>query len=696
MKILIVGSGAREHALVETIVRSTGNNRHAPELFCIGSHRNPGIETICGTTVLVADITVPDRVLEAARTAEVDLVIIGPEAPLAAGVVDALEDAGYAVVGPRRSPARIETSKSFCRELLREVCPEATPSFFVVTSMAEAQAALRELGDAWVVKADGLCGGKGVKVAGEHLSSHDEALAYCGEMLETAPCIVIEEKLVGEEFSLISFTDGEECLHMPPVQDHKRARDGDRGPNTGGMGSYTDAHASLPFLGRQDVVAAQRLNERVVRGIREKTGVPYRGFIYGGFMATADGIAIVEYNARMGDPEALNLLPLLETDLLKICSAVVSGAISTMDVHFRSAATVCKYLVPPGYPDNGEKGVPLDLSFDPPGSALREALQEKTPAAPLAPSAYLSFDPPVGVPLDLPRDSPLAAPVALYIGSMVQRSNRLETAGARAVAVTGFGATIEEAEQACESRLEVMGSRSRLFHRRDIGTQQLIRKRIDHMNTLRNHPLRVGILGSTRGTSAQKLIEAAETFQVPASVEVILSDREEAFILERAAAQGIPFHHVNPLDGQGNKKPREIMDIEMIALLARYRVDLVLCVGFMRVLSRAFCERYDGRALNVHPSLLPEFAGGMDMDVHREVIKAGKRESGCTIHYLAPAVDTGRILLQKRCPVLPEDTPETLRHRVQELEGDALVEAVGTHHTRYGGTRKDATGSTRR
>jgi formyltetrahydrofolate-dependent phosphoribosylglycinamide formyltransferase len=682
MKILIVGSGAREHALVETIVRSTENNRPAPELFCIGSHRNPGIETICGTTVLVADITSPDRVLEAARTVPVDLVIIGPEAPLAAGVVDVLEDAGFSVVGPRQSPARIETSKSFCRELLQEFCPEATPAFFVVTSMAEARAALRELGDGWVVKADGLCGGKGVKVAGEHLSSHEEALEYCREMLEAAPRLVIEEKLIGEEFSLLSFTDGEECLHMPPAQDHKRARDGDRGPNTGGMGSYTDAHASLPFLGRQDVVAAQHLNERVVLGIREKTGIRYRGIIYGGFMATAHGISIVEYNARLGDPEALNILPLLETDLLKICSAVVSGEIGSMDVHFRSAATVCKYLVPPGYPENGEKGVPLDLSFDPPRAALREALREESPAKPLAPSAYLSFDPPVGVPLDLPRDSPLAAPVALYIGSMVQKNNRLETAGARAVAVTGFGATIEEAERACESRLEVIGSR--LFHRRDIGTQQLIRKRTDHMNALRNHPLRVGILGSTRGTSTQKLIEAAEAFQVPASVEVVLSDREEAFILERAAAQGIPFHHVNPLDGQGKKKPREIMDIEMIALLARYRVDLVLCVGFMRVLSRAFCERYEERAINVHPSLLPEFAGGMDMDVHREVINAGKRESGCTVHYLVPAVDTGRILLQKRCPVHPDDTPETLRRRVQDLEGDALVEAVTLHHARRG------------
>ena len=175
-----------------------------------------------------------------------------------------------------------------------------------------------ELGGEFVIKFDGLMGGKGVKLSGEHLASKEEALEYCKEIISNLGTFVIEEKIFGEEFSLMSFCDGITTSHMPAVQDHKRAHEGDIGPNTGGMGSYTDSNHSLPFLKEQDIFVAQDINERVVRALKAHTGQGYKGVLYGGFMVTSGGVKLIEYNARFGDPEAMNLLALLDADFAKV------------------------------------------------------------------------------------------------------------------------------------------------------------------------------------------------------------------------------------------------------------------------------------------------------------------------------------------------------------------------------------------
>ena len=435
MIILLIGSGAREHAIAMALNRASQEK----SIHCLASNMNPGIAQLC-TEIKIGNYNDPEFVRKYANDIKADLAIIGPENPLAEGVSDDLWKHGIKVVGPKKNLAQIETSKTFTRDLLTEYNIPACPEYRTFSGMDGVKEFLSVLKDDYVVKYDGLAGGKGVKVSGDHLRSHEEALNYCHKLVNSGGKFVVEKKLVGEEFSLMSFCDGDTLKHMPIVQDHKRAYEGDTGPNTGGMGTYSDADHSLPFLTDEDIVQAQEINNATVKALKNKFADGYKGILYGGFMATATGVKLIEYNARLGDPEAMNVLSLLQSDFLTICQGIVNGTLDRVDVRFSNLATVCKYAVPNGYPDKPVKGEPINLS--------NVKNQE-----------------------------------GLFYASVDIKNGQLIEAGSRTAAVVGIANTISDAEKIAEK--EISSLEGPLFHRNDIGTDQLIQKRVHHMESIR-------------------------------------------------------------------------------------------------------------------------------------------------------------------------------------------------------------------
>ncbi|MEM9244027.1 MAG: phosphoribosylamine--glycine ligase [Pseudomonadota bacterium] len=435
MNILIIGSGAREHAITKALACSP----RQVQLFCLGTQINPGIKTLT-TDYLVDDITDPNIAARLAKQWRIDMAIIGPEAPLAAGVADQLQADAIATIGPKKVLAQIETSKQFARDLLEKYNIPASPAYRAFNTLDGIKAYLELWSQQYVIKADGLMGGKGVKVFGDHLHSDQQAYDYCKSLIDNKQSLVIEEKLVGPEFSLISFCDGHNLAHTPAIQDHKRAFVNDDGPNTGGMGSYSDRDHCLPFLSQQDIEQAQAFNEATIKALYQETGEAYVGFLYGGFMATAQGVKLIEYNARLGDPEAINLLGLLDCDFVSVCQAMVAGKLKQTPISFADQASVCKYLVPNGYPEQAVKNQLIDIS--------------------------------------LVKDID-----SLYYAAIDERDGKLYQTGSRAIAVLTVADTISQAEQQAEKI--VADIKGPLFHRADIGTATLINKRIELINTIR-------------------------------------------------------------------------------------------------------------------------------------------------------------------------------------------------------------------
>ncbi|RQD86738.1 phosphoribosylamine--glycine ligase, partial [Methanosalsum natronophilum] len=313
MNVLIVGSGGREHVIAETVAKS----KKEPIIFAVMSKKNPGIAKLCKDYLLSNEVDT-QKIVNYALINKIDIAFIGPEAPLAAGIVDELEDKGIKSIGPKKEVARIEFDKAWTRKFMQKYNIEGCPKFGVFNNETEAISFIDTL-ESVAIKPAGLTGGKGVKVTGDQLQTLDDTKAYVRHVLEK-DTVVIEEKLIGEEFTLQAFSDGHTLAFAPTVQDHKRAFEGDKGPNTGGMGSYNSSSILLPFLTDDDLYKAKNIMLDTIKYLKEETSELYKGVIYGQFILTKYGPKVIEFNARFGDPEAMNILPLLKTDFLDVAT----------------------------------------------------------------------------------------------------------------------------------------------------------------------------------------------------------------------------------------------------------------------------------------------------------------------------------------------------------------------------------------
>jgi phosphoribosylamine--glycine ligase len=424
--VLLVGGGGREHAIARSLADSEAS------LYACAGNRNPGIARLADGFETLEE-TNPTAVRSYAEEVDATLAVVGPEAPLEAGVADALDDAGVYAFGPQQDEARIETDKAFQRRFMRQHDIPGCPDFETFDDREAACEYIDSYEGDLVVKPAGLTGGKGVRVVGDQVTEK-EAKEYIRE--SDYDRIVLEERLIGEEFTVQAFVANGQLRVTPAIQDHKRAYEGDKGPNTGGMGSYSDAALELPFMTEKEYMDAVDVLRATVDALDE-----YKGVLYGQFMLTTEGVNVVEFNARFGDPEAMNTLPVMGTDLLDVLVAAREGE-SLPKLRFSREATVCKYAVPDGYPTDPAGGTRIDIDEESAGDAL------------------------------------------LYYASVEERGDGVYTTTSRSFAVVGVAESITTAEETAEEAIAAAGG-SGLRVRHDIGKPELVQQRIDHMAELR-------------------------------------------------------------------------------------------------------------------------------------------------------------------------------------------------------------------
>ncbi len=418
MNVLIIGSGGREHALAWKVKQSP----KLTKLYALPG--NPGIAELAENVNLPIDEH--SIIIEFCKNKQIDLVIVGPEIPLANGIVDSLSAEGIRCFGPKQAAAEIEASKVFSKHFMaRNQIPTARYATF--SDFEEAVDHVHKIDYPVVIKASGLAAGKGVILPEtlEESISALEAMLVKNEFASAGAEVVIEEKLIGQEVSLMAFSDGKHCVPMIPAQDHKQLLDGDQGPNTGGMGTYAPAPVLTNELLNE---AIEKVLQPTIDGMRNE-GREFIGVLYAGLMLTKDGIRVLEFNCRFGDPETQVALPLLETDLIEILEACIDGKLKDINIKWKDGAAVCVVLASKGYPEKAENGKVVTFK-------------------------------------ELPKDL-----ICFHAGTKFDE-NKIVTAGGRVFGLTAFGNDIANAVEKVYSNIEKV-SFDGVQYRKDIAQKAL-------------------------------------------------------------------------------------------------------------------------------------------------------------------------------------------------------------------------------
>jgi len=440
MNVLLVGGGAREHIIGEKVKESGGR------LFTIMSNLNPGLKRISEDFLIEKETNV-DNIIKwgPIRNGDIEIAIIGPEAPLENGIVNELEKNGIKCASPTKEAAQIETSKKFMRDLMEKYSIPGNVNNAFFDNVEKLKKYLSEFEDEFVVKPVGLTGGKGVRVQGDHFKTKDEGLSYAISVIKEGigegKGVLIEEKLIGEEYTLQAFSDGSKIIPMPLVQDFKRAFENDEGPNTGGMGSYSMEDHMLPFLTKNDYEESVKILNSIVNAMKME-GIVYKGVIYGQFMITGKGPKVIEINARFGDPEGMNVLSTFNGNFITVMEDIINGDIKN-NFNFDKKATVVKYVVPQGYGTKPKEGEEIHID--------EEKIKNQG--------------------------------AKIYFGSVNLLDGKILTTHSRAIAIVGINESLEKAEKTVENSLKYV--QGNVFVRHDIGKIDTIKKKIEKMRTIR-------------------------------------------------------------------------------------------------------------------------------------------------------------------------------------------------------------------
>ncbi len=613
--VVVVGGGAREHAWADALSRSPQVKR---VILAPGNRGMKFQPADCAIEFWEGDVAATshfERLSERAVREKIDLILVGPDDPLAQGITDVCEARGLSVFGPSRAAAQIEASKAFSKEVM-VAAGVPTAKYHLTHSEGECAALLETLSweNGWVLKADGLALGKGVIVC-ENLP---EARAALKKLILISATLVVEERLHGQEISWMAFCDGERAVLFDPAADYKRVGDDHLGPNTGGMGAYSPV-PGLPANLRARV-------ESLVFGpvLRElkKRGAPFKGLLYAGLMfdAKTDRLSVIEFNARMGDPEGEVLLPRITSDVyawVKAC-AQYDGLKGQGTLEFSPDVAVYVCAAARGYPDLPEKGAEI---------------------------------------------SGLGAAPEFFSAGVMEREGKFYVNGGRVLGALGRGRNWIAARKEAYARLSRVRFNGMHFRRdiADLGKTPIV------------------IFASGRGSNFEALALAAREGRLAAEIRGLICDHPGAEVLARAKRFDIPTYCI-PARGR-TEDDRRVHEREIEAVLRELQPEFIVLAGYERILTAAFIDglrdaRGNSRLINIHPSLLPQFPG---MHAYRQAFFARVAEAGVTVHLVEPAVDSGPVLAQEKFSMQGCATAEEVEARGLAIEHRLFLQALNRH-----------------